>query len=188
MMLKSQWKRVQAVSPVMKVHDIIPRLLPLQVVILQFQLGNVGLVMGQHLLVKLMRGLQLVLRLRDPALHVFYLDPPLMLVEGDACSRYLHNVAGSHPRHQKLLFSLGRSQDHLRHLPLGVRARRGRCAQVSLASWADSLTLSVLSTWSTEEMTAICCPTNARAWRRQKNSAPKMVAMETPGLVLIVVK
>ena len=30
-------------------HDIIPRLLPLQVLILQFQLGNVGLVMGQHL-------------------------------------------------------------------------------------------------------------------------------------------
>ena len=69
MILKSQWKRLLAVSLVMKIlqcrhlllritlrlimvaahHDIIPRLLPLQVLVLQFQLGNVGLVMGQHL-------------------------------------------------------------------------------------------------------------------------------------------
>ena len=69
MILKSQWKRLRAVSLVMKVlqclqlllsvelrlimgaahHDIIPHLLPFQVLDLQFQLGNVGLVMGQHL-------------------------------------------------------------------------------------------------------------------------------------------
>ena len=30
-------------------HDIIPRFLLLQVLVLQFQLGNMGLVMGQHL-------------------------------------------------------------------------------------------------------------------------------------------
>ena len=69
MIPKSQWKRLQAVSLAMKVlhcrhlllsvklrlimgaahHDIIPRFLPLQVLVLQFQLGNMGLVMGQHL-------------------------------------------------------------------------------------------------------------------------------------------
>ena len=69
MIPKSQWRRLQAVSLVMKVlqcrhlllsvklrlimgaahHDIIPRFLPLQVLVLQFQLGNMGLVMGQHL-------------------------------------------------------------------------------------------------------------------------------------------
>merc|ERR1719206_77208 len=131
MILKGQWKQLWAIR-----HDVIPRLLPLQVLVLQFQLGNVGLVMGQHLLVKLMGGLQLVLQLGDPALHVFHLDPPLMLVEGQACAGNFHDVAGSHPRHQKLLLRLGRSQDHPRHLPftLSARARGGRRSQVGLAS------------------------------------------------------
>ena len=80
-----------------------------------------------------------------------------------------------------------------------------RVIVVHLTSWADSLPLTLFSTWSTEEMTekgeiiklsskgtalsllpAICCPTNARTWRRQKNSAPQVVAMETLGLILIV--
>ena len=119
MILKSKWKRLRTVSLIMKVlqhlllyvklrlimgdahHDIIPRLLPLQVLVLQLQLGNVGLVMGRrlqnkrasdtqnfqwdfnrtfhgisngnHLLVRMMRSLQLILHLRDPALHVIHL-------------------------------------------------------------------------------------------------------------------
>ena len=67
MILKSKWKRLRAVSLIMKVlqhlllyvklrlimgdahHDIIPRLLPLQDLVLHLQLGNVGLVKDTRL-------------------------------------------------------------------------------------------------------------------------------------------